>query len=1138
MSNKNSKLRILLTFMLVAMLTAGITFGAVYANDVTSGECGNGVVWSFSEDGALTISGEGMMGNYRYDGMPWYHLKDQVTKVVIEEGVTHVGELAFYGFSAIKEISLPESTVSIGRYAFFGCSGISSVTIPESVVSIGQYAFRKTSLKSVTMTSDGWSAGVNELTALDDAAEAAKMLTSHAEGYSLYLLNWKRTVEVEVTVVDGGECGDGVNWTLYSNGLFEVSGEGDMKDYGPYTTPWNEYKNRITRIVIGEGVTSVGYCAFYGCYELVSVELPESLISIDRYAFFDCRALGAVVIPENVDYIGEYAFRKCFSMGTVTLSKLNGWSIGKDELDGSALADGSYVFSLLSNLDYKRVWSRVCIHEYEEYIEVKPTTFGEGKAVYTCSDCGDAYDAVLPATKSLKLLAIGNSFSQDAFEHLYIVCKNAGIEELVLGNLYIGGCSLETHYNRMTNDTAAYVFYLSNDEKMKMVDYGSGTKMTAKFGIEYTDWDYITLQQNSANSGLPDSYDWLDDVINYVDQYKPEDAQYFWHMTWAYQGNSTHNSFPTYDKDQMKMYNAILSCVNDRILTNSAIKGVVPSGTAIQNLRTSHLGDTLTRDGHHLSNGIGRYAAALTYLAAITGYDISSITATPSAYSEVATHLPCIKEAVKNAIAKPYEVTHSTDYPYVAPEEPEEPEYSDEILGTTLSPLTDEDRAYLTSKGYDPDRFMLLDLTVTANAYYDSRNDISGEMTVPTSGSTYKKFLGTQVFTRNELVVGSLIRVDAGYKYRPEGWAEGVKNTSSNRPAVYLSAYSELVTVTVEWWGSFDYRGFNICKGTTSANEDITLAEKDNFKIYIPVATKSELTAEDRAYLEGLGLNPNNYMALDYTYKMHSYYNASQKSAISTGNTALHKEFLATNEKFTRYDIPVGSVIRINTTYRYRPEAWITLDEKVASGDRPARVTTATTVVDAAWWADWGYRAFNVQTKSSGTVMTEAGANALRIYVPVDRTYIELTDEDRAYLESLGLDPDEYKVLNFDYTVGGFYDASSHGSSLNTNHSTLSKRFIGTEILTKETLVNGSIIRITKDGYRYRPEGWVALDQKVASGSRPGNVTAQTTVVDDAWWGSWNFRGFNISAADNHSLTAEEVSVLRIYVPVSNTSEE
>ena len=299
-------------------------------------------------------------------------------------------------------------------------------------------------------------------------------------------------------------------------------------------------------------------------------------------------------------------------------------------------------------------------HSYTENILKKATTFEDGLKKFIC-DCGHSYTEVIPATKSIKILAIGNSFSQDALAHLYIICKDAGIETVVLANLFQGGCTLEMHLDNMQNNLGNYTFYLSSDETQGLVSHK--TNATALYGIEFTDWDFITLQQGSPMSGVADSYSYIADVIAYVNSHKNEDAQLLWHMTWAYQSDSTHSGFNTYDHDQLQMYNAILSCVKEQVLTRSDIIGFIPSGTAIQNLRTSHLGDTLTRDGYHLSYGIGRYTAALTYLAAITGYDISKITVTPTSFPEVATHLACIKEAVINAIKDPYKVTTSVEYP-------------------------------------------------------------------------------------------------------------------------------------------------------------------------------------------------------------------------------------------------------------------------------------------------------------------------------------------------------------------------------------------------------------------------------------------------------------------------------------------
>ena len=133
---------------------------------------------------------------------------------------------------------------------------------------------------------------------------------------------------------------------------------------------------------------------------------------------------------------------------------------------------------------------------------------------------------------------------------------------------------------------------------------------TVQEALAYAEWDVITLQESSKTSGISSAYvPYLQNIVNVVKKSCPN-AKLYWHMTWAYQQNSTHEAFPNYDSDQMKMYNAIVSTVKEMIVTNNAFVDIIPSGTTIQNLRTSYLGDTLTRDGYHLKLGVGRYAAA------------------------------------------------------------------------------------------------------------------------------------------------------------------------------------------------------------------------------------------------------------------------------------------------------------------------------------------------------------------------------------------------------------------------------------------------------------------------------------------------------------------------------------------------
>jgi len=262
---------------------------------------------------------------------------------------------------------------------------------------------------------------------------------------------------------------------------------------------------------------------------------------------------------------------------------------------------------------------------------------------------------VVDFSKSLKVLAIGNSFSVDGMEYLYKIADNYGISEIILGNLYIGGCSLEMHATNILNNNANYVYYKNTNDSW---EYAS-SNATILDGLLDEDWDIITIQQVSSYSGVPSTYNEdLDTIINYINANKTNaKAEIVWHMTWAYEENSTHPNFVTYNSDQLTMYNAIVNAVNEKIDTRDDISYTIPSGTAIQNVRTSYIGDTLCRDTYHLSYDKGRYTAGLTWFLKITGLPIDSITYIPEG---VTLQDPqAIIASVKAAVENPYVVTQS-----------------------------------------------------------------------------------------------------------------------------------------------------------------------------------------------------------------------------------------------------------------------------------------------------------------------------------------------------------------------------------------------------------------------------------------------------------------------------------------------
>ena len=352
-------------------------------------------------------------------------------------------------------------------------------------------------------------------------------------------------------------------------------------------------------------------------------------------------------LPE-VKYFGIRFYHRPYSNRGIQISSIGlygGKKVVKGDVDGDDDCDTADLANLkLLLAGIKEVGDKDIVHpDVNTDGEIKTTDLEQLRFMLSGGEIDD----------TLKILAIGNSFSVDAMQHLYGIIEDGGIQNIVLGNLYIGGCSIETHVSNLDTQANAYTYYKNTNGVWDGTD---GFVANEVLGEE--DWDIISIQQASSYSGQANSYEKLEALVNHIKAIRPN-AKIVWHMTWAYQQDSTHGAFSKYDSDQMTMYNAIVDCVEDIIVPNDNISKVMPSGTAIQNLRTSHLGDTLTRDGFHLSLGIGRYTAALTWYAALTGNSIDDITYIPADYPEVEENLPAIKDAVNKAIAKPFEVTES-----------------------------------------------------------------------------------------------------------------------------------------------------------------------------------------------------------------------------------------------------------------------------------------------------------------------------------------------------------------------------------------------------------------------------------------------------------------------------------------------
>ena len=331
---------------------------------------------------------------------------------------------------------------------------------------------------------------------------------------------------------------------------------------------------------------------------------------------------------------------------------------------------------------------------------------------------------------TIKILAIGNSFSVDAMEYLYGMLVDLGYEEIVLGNLYIAGCTLETHATNFQNNSASYTYYLNTT--------GTWNK-TASYkpmdALSSEQWDIITMQQGSPKSGQAQTYDtYLASLVTSVMAVCP-DSELAWHMTWAYQSTSTHSGFANYSNDQMTMYNAILNAVQTKVVPTGWFGKVIPNGTAVQNMRTSFVGDNLTRDGYHMSYDKGRYLTALGYAKALTGRDLDKVTYTPTGYTYSEKEILAMKEAVNKAYETPYAVTEST-YP------PDK----------NFDPATATPEDILQYNGYDPANYTVMQIQYTDFAYYNSsnKNYKSTMYTLDNTSwnSTICDFVATPIYTK------------------------------------------------------------------------------------------------------------------------------------------------------------------------------------------------------------------------------------------------------------------------------------------------------------------------------------------------------------------------------------------------------
>ena len=207
-----------------------------------------------------------------------------------------------------------------------------------------------------------------------------------------YLKVWE---DADTGDIPGGTCGDGLVWSLTSDGTLGITGTGEMSSRdGENSVPWSAYRDRIKKVTIGEGVTSIGAYAFMQCVNLADIRIPESVVSIEGRAFTNCSNLKRVVIPANVADIQDYTFHNCTGLSEVVFT-------------GDALPLKSSVFRGVTATAYypcdNGTWDDFDMDGYGGSVTWKvkhgfavsavvtsPTCTEKGYTTYTCV-CGETY---------------------------------------------------------------------------------------------------------------------------------------------------------------------------------------------------------------------------------------------------------------------------------------------------------------------------------------------------------------------------------------------------------------------------------------------------------------------------------------------------------------------------------------------------------------------------------------------------------------------------------------------------------------------------------------------------------------------------------------------------------------------------
>ncbi len=659
---------------------------------IGKGTLENGVGWYIGADGVLEISGVGTTGDYTEENAaPWAEYSDKITGIYVENGIITIGAYAFAGLSKAVQATVGKGVANVGENAFAGCSDSFSIVCESDAVKAYADANGITVIIGGTLsTGVSWKIEGDVLTVYGEGEVPGTLWGDDGTAET----PWKNTSafsnEIRTIVVEEGVTRLPFGAFAACLGLKTVSLPTTLTVMG------NLVFHRTGMLDFIEIPENVGTCEGNG-YSLAfpgnikrSVVLSKTFDKFDGLAgekgrraedltvfcYADSAAYADAVAEEmivetikasgNVEKIRWVVTNEgsldIYGIGDLAELTQAPWSEYCSEIKNVYIEEGitgvgSGLFAGINNAYIELPDSVTSLSENAITAEnstvrvpvyVKTIADGAFSSTVTIWSYKNAYaleyaeaqDLNSEERKSLRILALGNSYTQDSTKYLWKLADECGAEEVIVGRLFHAGARLYEHWNAAQTGEG---FYLYTEQVSPDVEYAK-EGVSLEYGLKAQDWDIIVLQAwypeacyglnggTVAGNGVEDEQ-WLDLLTGYLKANATnENVELGFNMIWSQERqlsetvtNSEGANNRSNDGDTLADWENIIYQTSEYIVDNEAYSYIIPVGTAIENARTSYLsgirGTTdsdllvggLQRDSVHL-NDIGKYIAAMTWL--------------------------------------------------------------------------------------------------------------------------------------------------------------------------------------------------------------------------------------------------------------------------------------------------------------------------------------------------------------------------------------------------------------------------------------------------------------------------------------------------------------------------------------------